>query len=104
MQPVGDLVGQVLGDLGLDGVALAHRIGSDWPELVGEQVAAHCRPLGLRAGNPWNGPAFGNQGGVPSGAFPGCGPSPGPGPAVPPGPVGVAITDPLWQKRYIVTI
>ena len=50
MQPVGDLVGQVLGDLGLDGVALAHRIGSDWPELVGEQVAAHCRPLGLRAG------------------------------------------------------
>ncbi len=50
MEPVGDLVGKVLGELGLDGVALAHRIGSEWPEIVGEQVAAHCRPLGLRAG------------------------------------------------------
>ena len=50
MEPVGDLVGKVLGELGLDGVALAHRIGSEWPEVVGEQVAAHCRPLGLRAG------------------------------------------------------
>ncbi|MGB0620988.1 MAG: DUF721 domain-containing protein [Myxococcota bacterium] len=50
MEPVGDLVGKVLGELGLDGVALAHQIGSEWPEIVGEQVAAHCRPLGLRAG------------------------------------------------------
>lgn len=50
MQPVGDLVGRVLGELGLDGVALAHRIGNDWPELVGEPVAAHCRPLGIRGG------------------------------------------------------
>ncbi len=50
MQPVGDLVGKVLGELGLDGVALAHRIGSEWPEIVGEKVAEHCRPLGLRAG------------------------------------------------------
>ncbi len=50
MQPVGDLVGKVLGELGLDGVALAHRIGSEWPEIVGPQVAEHCRPLGLRAG------------------------------------------------------
>ncbi|MCR9095031.1 MAG: DUF721 domain-containing protein [bacterium] len=50
MQPVGDLVGRVLGELGLDGVALAHRIGSEWPEIVGEKVAEHCRPLGLRAG------------------------------------------------------
>lgn len=50
MQPVGNLVGKVLGELGLDGVALAHRIGAAWPEIVGPQVAAHCRPLGLRAG------------------------------------------------------
>ncbi len=48
MQNVGDLVGQVLGDLGLDGVALAHRIGEQWDEIVGPQVAAHCRPKGLR--------------------------------------------------------
>lgn len=49
-ESVGDLVGQVLGDLGLDGVALAHRIGSEWPTIVGPQVAAHCRPLGIRGG------------------------------------------------------
>lgn len=43
-----DLVGRVLGELGLDGVAKAHRIGAIWQEAVGEQVAAHCRPIGLR--------------------------------------------------------
>ncbi len=45
---VGDLIGRVLGDLGLDGVAKAHQIGARWEEIVGPQVAAHCRPLGLR--------------------------------------------------------
>ena len=50
LEPVGDLVSKVLGDLGLDGVALAHQIGSRWTEIVGPQVAAHCRPLGIRAG------------------------------------------------------
>lgn len=48
MQSVGDLVGQVLGDLGLDGVAKAHAIGSQWSEIVGPQIASHCRPLGIR--------------------------------------------------------
>jgi predicted nucleic acid-binding Zn ribbon protein len=48
MQSVGDLVGKVLGDLGLDGVALAHRIGAHWEAIVGPQIAAHCRPLGIR--------------------------------------------------------
>ena len=43
-----DVVGQVLGDLGLDAVAKAHRIGQIWPRVVGEAVAAHCRPVGLR--------------------------------------------------------
>ncbi len=47
-EAVGDLVGQVLGELGLDGVALAHRIGAEWEAIVGPQVAAHCRPRGLR--------------------------------------------------------
>ena len=50
LESVGDLVGQVLGDLGLDGVALAHRIGAEWAEVVGAPVAAHCRPRGIRAG------------------------------------------------------
>lgn len=45
---IGDLVGSVLGDLGLDHVAQAHRIGACWAEVVGDAVAAHCRPLGLR--------------------------------------------------------
>lgn len=43
-----DVVGQVLGDLGLESVAKAHRIGLVWPALVGESIAAHCRPVGLR--------------------------------------------------------
>lgn len=45
---VGELLGKVLGDLGLEGVARAHRIGAIWEEAVGAQIAAHCRPLGLR--------------------------------------------------------
>lgn len=45
---LGDVVGKVLGDLGLNGVARAHQIGRIWEEAVGAQVAAHCRPLGLR--------------------------------------------------------
>ena len=43
-----DVVSQVLGDLGLDSVAKAHRIGQVWTSVVGEQIAAHCRPVGLR--------------------------------------------------------
>ena len=45
---VGELVGQVLGELGLDGVARAHEIGACWEDAVGAQVASHCRPIGLR--------------------------------------------------------
>jgi len=45
---VGDLIGRVLEDLGLDAVAKAHQIGARWEEIVGAQVAAHCRPLGVR--------------------------------------------------------
>ncbi len=46
--PVADLVGLVLGELGLDAVAKAHQIGARWEEVVGKQVATHCRPLGIR--------------------------------------------------------
>jgi len=45
---VSAVVGQVLRDLGLDSVARAHRIGQIWPSAVGEQIAAHCRPVGVR--------------------------------------------------------
>ena len=47
---VGGLIGKVLGELGLDSVAQAHQIGARWEEVVGKQVAIHCRPLGIRAG------------------------------------------------------
>lgn len=43
-----DLVGRVLGELGLDSVAQAHQIGQVWSQVVGADVAAHCRPIGLR--------------------------------------------------------
>lgn len=45
---LGDAVGRVLGELGLDSVAKAHRIGQVWTQAVGEQIAAHCRPVGVR--------------------------------------------------------
>ena len=45
---VGDLIGRVLGELGLEGVARSHEIGAKWEEVVGVHIAAHCRPLGLR--------------------------------------------------------
>jgi predicted nucleic acid-binding Zn ribbon protein len=46
--PVGDLVAKVLGELGLDAVAKAHQIGARWEDVVGKQVAEHCRPIGIR--------------------------------------------------------
>ena len=45
---LGEIVDRVLGDLGLEGVARSHQIGACWEEAVGAQVAAHCRPMGLR--------------------------------------------------------
>ena len=47
---MGEMIGRVLGDLGLEGVATAHQIGAQWEAIVGAQIAAHCRPLGLRGG------------------------------------------------------
>lgn len=45
---LGSLVDRVLGELGLEGVARSHQIGACWEEAVGAQIAAHCRPKGLR--------------------------------------------------------
>ena len=49
METVGDLVGKVLGDLGLDGVAVAHRIGSQWDEIpfYAEYTLAHGDRRGI---------------------------------------------------------
>jgi predicted nucleic acid-binding Zn ribbon protein len=43
-----EVVGRVLGELGLDSVAKAHRAGQVWSSAVGEAVAAHARPVALR--------------------------------------------------------
>jgi len=47
---VGSVVGGVLGDLGLDGVESAFRLGERWEEAVGPEIAAHCRPVAVRQG------------------------------------------------------
>lgn len=45
---LGDIVGRVLGELGLASVSKAHRVAEVWTRAVGEAVAAHCRPVALR--------------------------------------------------------
>jgi predicted nucleic acid-binding Zn ribbon protein len=45
---IGSVVGQVLGDLGLDAAREAFRIGELWEDAVGPEVAAHCRPVAVR--------------------------------------------------------
>ena len=47
---VKNLVGAVLGDLGLEAAARSYRVGECWEEAVGPQVASHCRPVALRGG------------------------------------------------------
>ena len=42
------VLGQVLDELGMDSAAAAFRIGERWSELVGADVAAHCRPTEVR--------------------------------------------------------
>jgi predicted nucleic acid-binding Zn ribbon protein len=38
----------VLGDLGLEAAANAFRIGERWGDVVGPEVARHCRPVAVR--------------------------------------------------------
>ncbi len=45
---VGQLVGRVLGDLGLDASARVVRLAERWEEAVGAEVARHCQPTALR--------------------------------------------------------
>ncbi len=49
-QAIGPVIGQVLGDLGLDAAMAAFRIGELWEEAVGEEIASHCRPVAVRGG------------------------------------------------------
>lgn len=49
-RPVAASLDAVARDLGGDGGPALVLLLRDWPGVVGEQLAAHCRPLTLRAG------------------------------------------------------
>ena len=46
--PLGQVIGRVLGDLGLDAAVAAFRLAERWEEIVGVEVARHCRPVAMR--------------------------------------------------------
>lgn len=45
-----DLLGSVLAENNIDLAAPSAAIGDNWEALVGAEVAAHCRPVGIKAG------------------------------------------------------
>ena len=47
-QAVGDLVKQVLSDLGDGATARAVRIAASWRDAVGDEIADHSEPVALR--------------------------------------------------------
>ena len=47
---VGQVVGRVLGDLGLEGAARAFQIAERWEEALGSEIARHSQPVALRDG------------------------------------------------------
>lgn len=47
---VGNVIGSVLEDLGLEAAANVFRIGEEWAASVGAEVARHAKPIGMRAG------------------------------------------------------
>ncbi len=49
-EPLGALVPRVLKDLGLEESARALRVAERWEAVVGEEVARHSRPTGIRGG------------------------------------------------------
>ena len=47
-ESIGALVARVLEDIGAGDSARALRIAERWEEAVGVEIAAHCRPTGVR--------------------------------------------------------
>ncbi len=47
---IGSLLGPVLADLGLEAASAAFRIAERWDEVVGPEIAKHCRPVEVRKG------------------------------------------------------
>lgn len=48
LTPVGSLVPRVLDDLGFGSAARVVRLAERWEEIVGPEVARHCRPDAFR--------------------------------------------------------
>lgn len=48
MTPLGPTLSAVARQYGLDAKLLEYRLGRRWPEIVGDQVAAHTRPDAVR--------------------------------------------------------
>ncbi|MGI8662209.1 MAG: DUF721 domain-containing protein [Acidimicrobiales bacterium] len=48
--PIGDALDRVLRGLGTPGVQVSVTVFGAWEELVGDEVAAHARPVSLDAG------------------------------------------------------
>ena len=46
--PIGDLIGEVLGDFGLDEASVGVRLLEVWEEALGPELAPFCRPEGIR--------------------------------------------------------
>ena len=49
-QRIGDVMSDYSGDLGWDRPLAEARVFAQWSAIVGPEVAAHCAPAGLRAG------------------------------------------------------
>ena len=49
-QPIGSMLGPVLADLGLETTQAAFRILELWEDVVGPEIAKHCRPVSVRRG------------------------------------------------------
>jgi predicted nucleic acid-binding Zn ribbon protein len=47
---VGALIGEVLEELGLDAASLGARVLEVWDDVLGPDLAPHCRPEGIRRG------------------------------------------------------
>ncbi|MBW1884661.1 MAG: DUF721 domain-containing protein [Deltaproteobacteria bacterium] len=47
---IADALGGVLAAIELDLAAPIAAIGDNWTAIVGREVAAHCRPVGVKAG------------------------------------------------------
>ena len=46
--PIGDLIQEVLSEVGLDRAAVGFRLLQVWDEALGPALAPHCRPDGIR--------------------------------------------------------